>query len=61
MREPFATLSSTRNVLNGRDSQTPLELLHYIIYEPELSERLINDLQDIFSTSNRGKYAKIKV
>lgn len=43
------------SILFGTDKQTPLELLDYIIYEPELSMRLLNDLRDIFSTANRDK------
>ena len=32
-----------------------LELLDFIIYEPELSDRLLNDLEDIFRSVNKER------
>jgi hypothetical protein len=55
LKEPFKTALESKIVLNGREKQTPLELLDFIIYEPELSTRLMNDLKDIFSSVGDSK------
>lgn len=43
-------LLATRKANTGRYNQMHLELLDFIIYEPELSDRLLNDLVDIFKS-----------
>lgn len=32
-----------------------LELLDFIIFEPELSDRLLNDLEDVFKSVERKR------
>ena len=41
--------------LLGRDKQILLELVDYVIYEPELSSRLLNDLKEVFRSVNKAK------
>ncbi len=50
LNPPYDLMADLPEISYGRDNPIHLELLDFIIYRPELSDRLLNDLEDIFKS-----------